>query len=949
LSQDTSAQLESTIHEISRTVPRLTYDLQFMRESAAGLRGSLHAIETQSPASGVPAGRFLTDGEAGDLIDGGQDARATAGAGPDPKTKAVLERLEYLDTVKTGMEATLAVLQEAESWSTLEAEITALLGEAQYLKAATRLAESSKFVTLFTPATSEFEARRSLLVSLQNQLEASLSTALVRAVGDKDREACRSYWEIFGMIAREDEFRGYYYGARRARLVDDWAAAALVDGEGSGLKAEATGADARPVPFADFLAMTWFGALRTLLQEEMSFLPAVFPDPVQTLNSLVQSIFDNLAPSFAQRLESLAEFHGAGALPELIKCYKATEQLAVFVQATMEKLTATPKPPNSPILRSPAAGASHGRRDSRRLSAYSISIPRGGSIGSLDGSSTAAGHSLEPGPWESALFEPFVNLQAEYAALERRFVLAQLESDAFMPSSGTNSDSSAGGGDLARGVGEKWAAVLDLLEGSSRRALDLTHGYAATGLIKVVNEAAAYFLARIGKLVQARTAQRPVKPKAIDGDDLDELNYDGMDYTTEDLAMFQLALHLLGTCRQMRDRLGAFETELVRTLSAAASRFLGDRDEPAKGVVLEGTTRGAVGMLQQSTLNSRDLHELFDALHVGAVKEPATGPGGRPSLPGHTSSSSSFASHHLRAPSFFPPTAGAGAPPANNGHAHHASLFGGSGGASSFPPPAARLPPPLLDPARGALRDFVVLTQAFLQQTILAPLFQLLSTYPALSAFRAPGGASRGRPKTLANVPTFSLSPTETISHVGEGLLNLPRLFEVYAVDDALSFSIETLPFISASLLGASSTNGPQSGPPLSSPGTVSPSDRSPLSSPALAKANNQILSTDLSAERVTALHLQSLTSTLLAHLLATTLTSFPVLSPAGVEQLATDLGYLANVVRSVDVDWKEGEELASLLSKPETDLRVGGFTNDNLVCRVRTLRGLDGAAGLSP
>jgi hypothetical protein len=99
----------------------------------------------------------------------------------------------------------------------------------------------------------------------------------------------------------------------------------------------------------------------------------------------------------------------------------------------------------------------------------------------------------------------------------------------------------------------------------------------------------------------------------------------------------------------------------------------------------------------------------------------------------------------------------------------------------------------------------------------------------------------------------------------------------------------------------------------------------------------------------VTALHLQSLTSTLLAHLLATTLTSFPVLSPAGVEQLATDLGYLANVVRSVDVDWKEGEELASLLSKPETDLRVGGFTNDNLVRRVRTLRGLDGAAGLSP
>lgn len=922
-----------------------------MRESAAGLRGSLHAIETQSPASGVPAGRFVTDGEANDPIEGGQDARATAGAGPDPKTKAVLERLEYLDTVKTGMEATLAVLQEAESWSTLEAEITALLGEAQYLKAATRLAESSKFVTLFTPATAEYEARRSLLVSLQNQLEASLSTALVRAVGDMDRETCRSYWEIFGMIAREDEFRGYYYGARRAQLVDEWVAAVLVDGEGTSLKAEATGTDARPILFADFLATTWFATLRTLIQEETSFVLAVFPDPVQTLTALVQSIFDNLAPSFAQRLESLAEFHGAGTLPELIKCYKATEQLAVFIQTTMDKLTAAPKPPNSPVLRSPTAGASHGRRDSRRLSAYSISIPRGGSIGSLDGSSNAAGQSLEPGPWEAALYEPFIDLQAEYPALERRYVLAQLETDAFTPSSSsTTTDGTGGGGDLARGVGEMWSAVLELLTGSSQRALDLTHGYAATGLVKVINEAAAVFLARTGKLVQERTARRPVKPKAADEDDLDELNYDGMDYTSEDLAMFQLALHLLGTCRQMRDQLGSFEADLVGTLSAAASRFLGDRDEPTKGVVLKGTTRGAVGMLQQSTLNSRELHELFDALHVGgsSVKEPSTGPGRRPSLPGHTSSSSSFASHHLRAPSFFPPTAGAGAPPATNGHAHHASIFGGNG-ASTFPPASARPAPPLLEPARGALRNFVVLTQVFLQQTILAPLLQLLSTYPALSAFRASVGASAGRAKPLANVPTFSLSPTETISHVAEGLLNLPRLFEVYAVDDALSFSIETLPFISASLLGAASTDGSLSAPPQLSPGAVSPSDRSPLSSPALPTSRAQPPPADLSAERVTALHLQSLTSTLLAHLLETTLAAFPVLSSAGAEQLATDLGYLVNVVRSVDVNWREGEELVSLLGKPEADLRAEGTFNDKLALRVRTLRGLDKTTGTPP
>jgi transposase-like protein len=42
------------------------------------------------------------------------------------------------------------------------------------------------------------------------------------------------------------------------------------------------------------------------------------------------------------------------------------------------------------------------------------------------------------------------------------------------------------------------------------------------------------------------------------------------------------------------------------------------------------------------------------------------------------------------------------------------------------------------------------------------------------------------------------LSPSETITKVGEGLFNLPGMFEVYADDNALGFSLETLPDLDA-------------------------------------------------------------------------------------------------------------------------------------------------------
>ena len=94
-----------------------------------------------------------------------------------------------------------------------------------------------------------------------------------------------------------------------------------------------------------------------------------------------------------------------------------------------------------------------------------------------------------------------------------------------------------------------------------------------------------------------------------------------------------------------------------------------------------------------------------------------------------------------------------------------------------------------------------------------------------------------------------------------------PSVFEVYAADDALGFSIETLPFVDADSTG------------------------------------------ELSAEIVLSTWVSSLSLSLLAHLTGTILPQIRNLSTSGAAQLGSDLGYLSNAVKALDVEWEDLEK----------------------------------------
>ncbi|GAA6001729.1 uncharacterized protein JCM10292_005012 [Rhodotorula paludigena] len=932
---DTGSLVDRLISDISLSVPRLAFDLQLMRENALLLRFTLDGIRKRG-------GGFGTHSEVGQ----------------------VLERIKVLDLVKQRMEAARDVLREAESWSTLESEVTGLVGEDQFMKAAERLAEAARSMVVFQN-TAEYEARRALMVSLQNQLEASLSSGLVKAISDRDVKACKHLWSIFGMIQREAEYRSYYFGNRRSALVDSWTHARLSDclevppALSPALSASASSPQA-PQKLSAQLAH-FYSDLQALLTEERTYVPAIFPDPAPTLSSFIESTLEGLSPSIPQRLTAIADFYGPVVLPELIAAFKATEEFAIQVERTFAKLEpqpaaaspaaspsggppASPRPghsPSSPSLSGAPSTPTAKRRLSKRrslskrLSARSISFVTGtgpdltSDHGDEDGGEDGEGGAApQIRAWETALFEPFVDWQVEYPALERRFLASELDRALGEPSEwvagllGGAGASSAEKGPKA--LLDKAARVFALLEDAIGRNLALTHGYGARGLVEVMNEQLVAFfdrrkedLVRAGREKGSSTARRRAQATAAalaggSAEDEQEMVLEGLEYSTDDWSTFQFGLKLLDSCRAMSDRLGAFEGRLKARMTVLAQSVHAARNDPAH-YTLPGTTRGAILLLRQSTLNSAELAELLDPLDRPADPHPS--------------------------------------------------------GSLAHPPPPPPPTPFLLPKARGAAIDFTRTTQLFLHDTILAPLISHLNEYATLPCWtttqdQRPGGKGAF---DLA-IPTFSLSPTETISRVGEGLFNLPRLFEVYADDDALAFSIETLPFVDVESLRAMQ-QPPPAAPSMARQGSghrTAPSDvfGSGLpASPALSRTRRGSLvnahtggsisslpsaptPTPLSAETVIATWLSSLTLSILSHLTGSVLPSLARLSRHGAQQLVSDLDYISNVARALDVEspdelegWREAAALDEKALRGETE--VEARVERNILERVARIRGI--------
>ena len=970
--QDTAASVERSIEEVARTVPRLTFDLQLMRENVVLLRFTLESIRKRS-----------------------QEATSSSA-----ETSSVMRRLKVLDTIKTRMEEARDVLREAEAWSSLESEVTALVQEHSYAKAAERLAEANKSMVVFQNSP-EYEQRRSLMLSLQNGLEAGLSASLVSAINKRDMDSCKTYYAIFGQIQRETEFRHYYFGSRRAGLVKDWQEARLADcqaaggsgGDGASGSSSAP-SDKKPLqPFSSYIP-TFYKSLSTLIKDERSYIPSIFPDPLDTLSMFLQTTLDALQPTFPQRISDLSTAHGPRLLLELIRIYQATEDFAMTVDRSFSQLQATLSPPVSartaglpspaPSTPGPASGSAvspggtpgpavvsgagtpqasalkrvQQQQQRRQSKAMSMSISRRQSRPSVSAGIPEEGRRASTGPdglpaeplraWETTLFEPFLDWQAEYSELESRLLKAELgkvtqgqDAMAFLLTSvtandehmGSNGTGGRGGGDeeyeddeartgrsRAQGAAkillDQTSAVFALAEEALGRCMALTHGYGASGYVEAVDDTFRTFLLKERDTLLRAKETRTRNRRRTHMSDADMT----VEYSSDDWSTVQLALRLLEACRTIYSKIAGLEAKICSRLVDVARLVTRDARVDPMNQVVAGVPRGALALLWQSTLNSAALTSLLESIQERA------------------------------------------------------------GPASVLHPDSSKPQPlPLLHNARAAGLDLTRASQLFLHDTTIAPLRALLDSYSTLAAWSQTSDARQdSRGAFDLHIPTFSLSPSETITKVGEGLFNLPGMFEAYADDDALGFSLETLPELDAetirmlrteygqapllpgaagivaspipspglyqhapsphvnkhghaprmSLAGGSGGNeflpagsgstsavspapagAPRISPSLSHHHSYSLSHHPPSSGAAHAYAGPQMQAQPLPAEVVISTWLSSLTRSVLLHLVQKAVPAIRSLTKHGQEQLAADLGYISNVAKALDVEVEQLEK----------------------------------------
>jgi hypothetical protein len=857
--EETSGSLERALDALARTAPRLTYDLHFARDGARALDGALKGVH----------------------------AKADAAAG-DERTSAALSRLALLDTVQARMRSARDVLREAERWGGLEADVGSLLAEGQYAPAAARLAEADASLALFAH-TPELPQRRALLVSLQNQLEAALSAALVAAIDGRDVDQCKAFFVMFGDIQREAEFRvrasqssnfivltmgqTYYYGARRAALVELWSSASLSDVEGG----SSTGGTQTLSAFL----VSFFTALLTMLQDERSPISSIFPDPASTMSALLASTMSAMQPSFGQRLQSAAAHHGAQALSALIVCLKATEDFAVGVDKLMQKLGISSESEAIPSIEStedaslgmpqrpPARRRSDRKSQSRRSISNRLSIV---GMPSLLGAGAAG-----VAEWERVLFEPFAPLQADYGALERRALDAAVRAAR---------SADARPADLARALREQLVDILGAAEDALARCAAFTHGFGAPGLVAALDGALALFVD------SSRAELAGAAPPVVSGG---RSAYDAeladLDYGPADWTAIQAGLHILGAARALDGRLGALERLLV-------AAFAGFAPAVRNGAHVPGTTQGELALLAATAPDIIELHALLVSASEGdlpapprsALLSPPPGPSARPS----------------------------------------------PGGGSIR----------TLVAARASLAEYARAAQTSLQSTLLGPLRAHLAGYPALPLWTAtPAGAAGGRGPAI---PSFSLSPSPPVQRVTEGLLNLPRLFEAYADDGGLSFSLGTLPHLDVALLVAlAATSGPDAEDEATP--SVGHARRSPslsLRAPPAASPASTDSTPPLAPEAVSSAWLASLGSALVAHVADDVLPRVHTLSGPGAAQLAADCAYLVTIVQALNAASTPLERWRAACEMDEVELRramatsAGSEEDRDVVRMVGRMRG---------
>ncbi|KAH9821033.1 Golgi complex component 7-domain-containing protein [Melampsora americana] len=803
---DTSNLVENSITEIESSIPRLSLDLQLMRENSLLLRYSLESIQSKANLNNTSKKEKGIQEETEELLN--QSEIPIKEPILEDSTDLILSRLKTLDLVKSRMEASRVVLEEAEAWSTLESEVTGYLTDPipSYSKAAERLSEANKSMVVFQH-TPEYEGRRALMRSLQNELEASLSTNLVKALSEKDVQKCKEFYLIFKMIEREGEFKNYYFGSRRTSISNLWKDAKfmipILNSHNHSLKLDLQ----ETLP--NFLEKQFYPTFIQLLKIEMNFLPQIFNNPVQTLSAFIKTTIEHLQPSMGSQLNDMLDSaHILAGLPALINCWTITEDLGYKIENLITELetviknekSASPALPVDPATdHQPKA---HARKASMKRPISRRSGSRSGGDLFSDGTSNSTTNLpqvLEAiTEWEIALYEPFIDFQTSYYDREIEYLsssLINLNNQSLKSSKMLSNDTNALTTHASKIIPEMLNSLFNLGDEAINRCDAFTHGYSILECLNSIDKTLAEYLNSIITGLSQERENRELRKQIGRGHQLNpnenhsfdshlHQNYnesdlsdlEGLDYSGEDWEMFQIGLKLLSTLKSTYTKVNQFEKKTLNRLTEILSRLVNNECESLETTDgLEFTkikmSKGAKTLLKESRLNCKELWDLIELVLPGQGKIESSSTVGRKSsiILGQT-------------PELNPKLQ----------TTRSQSL-------------CTKEVPRFYLNLNQAFKKLIKETQNIIQSVIISPLLKDIEDYSNLQFWNQSESDLKSS-KQIQSISTLDLkilnelskSPNESIIKLGEGLLNLPRLFEMIKEEEgrSLNFMIDLLPYI---------------------------------------------------------------------------------------------------------------------------------------------------------
>ncbi|KAI8843279.1 oligomeric Golgi complex subunit 7 [Chytriomyces cf. hyalinus JEL632] len=721
---DASKSVAAACEDAVRNIPRWRNDLTLVARNIAETRDAISALATLGSASNT-----------------------------------AFDSLLVLDMIRSRMEAARNALQEAENWNSLTSELDEIFANSDFTKAGSRLAEASRSLALLQ-GTPDYEEKRSLLFTLQNQLESAVVNDLVLALKVHDLDRVKRLRIVFEHIQRSNEFSACFYKTVKAPLLKKW-----LELNQDLAKANASNVGKQVVPFTNI----WKQFLNETLnsyRSEVRWIEEIFPNVVQTFMKLIQQTFNSLKPSLRFSLDSLKTVHDEDLILIVASAFSATVEWCIHVECYLLPMLLSKKEAAS-VVKKPSAMQLTGVNAATTLPQAS-SVP-----------AAATPTRADVLAWSSIILEPFVPYQETYSALETAHLLASVSSHFVSQRRKPNTNSSE------RVLSSALDAILETVlpqvlrtaEGAIHRGIEFTGGVTgASGSVRAVDaflEATLTRLSGVLGLVTAIAGGRDEVPlgnvvlfegsKATDVEDNEDdaiefvgdvsgasgaMRGDGREWVA-----FEFGLRVLAVLKTVTESFEGLQDVILDLLCEAnteriasnntVSDFLDHgkyqpEDHASSTSVFNCIS--AIKLTQASPLNDSELHNFYSDLDT--LKDSS-------------------------------------APLAT----------------AQEPIPTSLTSTKLLSKTFKTLNNLVQRTQKCLFTLISAPVYSNTAGVSQQASWN----------NTQAAMPRFSSSPSVYITRVGEALLTLPQRFDMHVMSGSggatseIGFGIHAIPHLLAS------------------------------------------------------------------------------------------------------------------------------------------------------